>query len=267
MGVRELILIAQDSTDYGHDLGLQDGLATLLEELVQAVPDVPWIRVLYAYPGYVTDRLIEVMATQPQILPYLDMPLQHAHPAVLKRMRRPANMAWVRRTLEKMRLAMPELALRTTFIVGYPDETQEEFEALLDFVEEIRFDRVGAFTFSFEPGTESEGLGDPVSPELKQERLDQLMLRQQAISLEINQGFVGQELDVLIEGHDGDISLGRSYRDAPEIDGLVLLEGEVPTGEIVPAQITGAMHYDLTGTVGVSSAKTIHLVPKGASKP
>ena len=248
-GVRELILIAQDSTDYGHDLGMKDGLASLLEQLVQAVPDMDWIRVLYAYPGYVTDRLIEVMATQPQILPYLDMPLQHAHPAALKRMRRPANMAWVHSTLEKMRAAMPDLALRTTFIVGYPGETEQEFEALLDFVQAIRFDRVGAFTFSFEPGTESEALGDPIQADIKEQRLEQLMLLQQDISLEINQGFVGHELKVLVEGHDAGISLGRSYRDAPEIDGLVLLEGEVPAGEIVQARITGAMHYDLTGTV------------------
>ena len=128
-GVRELILIAQDSTDYGHDLGMKDGLATLLEQLAAAVPDIDWVRVLYAYPGYVTDRLIEVMASHDQILPYLDMPLQHAHPAVLKRMRRPANMDWVHSTLEKMRTAMPDLALRTTFIVGYPGETEDEFNS------------------------------------------------------------------------------------------------------------------------------------------
>src|SRR5574341_951338 len=124
MGVRELILIAQDTTDYGYDLGLKDGLAQLLEQLTLAVPELDWIRVMYAYPGYVTDRLIEVMATHPQVLPYLDMPLQHAHPMVLRRMRRPANIEWVHRTLDKMRAAMPELALRTTFIVGYPGETE-----------------------------------------------------------------------------------------------------------------------------------------------
>jgi len=258
-GIRELILIAQDSTDYGHDLGMKDGLASLLEQLVQAVPDIDWIRVLYAYPGYVTDRLIEVMATHAQILPYLDIPLQHAHPAALKRMRRPANIDWVLSTLEKMRAAMPGLALRTTFIVGYPGETEQEFEALLDFVQDIRFDRVGAFTFSFEPGTESEALGDPIPTEVKQQRLEQLMLLQQDISLEINQGYIGHELAVLVEGHDGGISLGRSYRDAPEIDGLVLVEGEVPAGEIVTARITGAMHYDLSGTVGQLSTQVIRL--------
>ncbi|HEY57368.1 MAG TPA: 30S ribosomal protein S12 methylthiotransferase RimO [Anaerolineae bacterium] len=255
-GVEELILIAQDTTDYGHDLGLKDGLAVLLEALLREVPDIPWIRVMYAYPGYVTDRLIEVMATYPQILPYLDMPLQHAHPATLRRMRRPANIEWVYRTLEKMRRAMPDLALRTTFIVGYPGETEEEFQTLLDFIAEMRFDRVGAFQFSFEPGTASEPLGDPIPPEVKQARWERLMALQQGISLEKNQAFVGRVLDVLIEGFDeeANLSIGRSYRDAPEIDGLVLVEGCYPAGQRLPVRVTGAMAYDLTG-VAVSSSQ------------
>ena len=124
-GVREIILIAQDTTDYGHDLGIKNGLANLLEKIVAEVPEIDWLRVLYAYPGYVTDELIEVMASHKQILPYLDIPLQHSHPETLKRMRRPANMDWVYKTLDKMRTAMPDLALRTTFIVGYPGETDE----------------------------------------------------------------------------------------------------------------------------------------------
>jgi ribosomal protein S12 methylthiotransferase len=260
LGVREIVLIAQDTTDYGHDLGLKDGLARLLADLVRAAPQVDWLRVMYAYPGYVTDRLIAVMAEHPQILPYLDMPLQHAHPATLQRMRRPANMDWVRRTLEKMRLALPSLALRTTFIVGYPGETEAEFQALLDFVQEIRFDRVGAFQFSFEAGTASEPLGDPLPAEVKQERHDRLMSLQQSISLEINQSWVGKTLNVLVEGQgvleeeDGSseeqlpISVGRSFRDAPEIDGVVLIEGEAPIGEIVPVRINGAMAYDLSGS-------------------
>ncbi len=246
-GVRELILIAQDTTDYGHDLGLKEGLATLLEDLAHAAPAIDWIRVLYAYPGYVTDRLIEVMATQERILPYLDMPLQHAHPATLRRMRRPANMDWVHRTLEKMRSAMPDLALRTTFIVGYPGETEQEFQALLDFVAEVRFDRVGVFTYSFEPGTASEPLGDPVPAEVKEERRERLMALQQRISLEKNQALVGRTLQVLVEGHGDGLSLGRSYRDAPEIDGMVIVEGEIAAGEMIPVRITGALPYDLTG--------------------
>ena len=228
---------------------MKDGLAKLLEKLTVAVPDVEWIRILYAYPGYITDRLIDVMASHPQILSYMDMPLQHAHPDVLRRMRRPANLDWVHHTLEKMRAAMPDLALRTTFIVGFPGETEAEFQTLLDFVEEIRFDRVGTFQFSFEPGTASEPLGDPIPPEVKEERYDRLMDLQQRISLERNQMFVGKTLDVLFEGQGDGISLGRSYRDAPEIDGLVIVEGNAPMGELLPVRITGAMAYDLSGVL------------------
>ncbi|OFX10632.1 MAG: hypothetical protein A3J86_00600 [Anaerolinea sp. RIFOXYB12_FULL_60_12] len=146
-----------------------------------------------------------------------------------------------------MRAAMPQIAIRTTFIVGYPGETEEEFRALEDFVREIRFDRAGAFPFSFEPGTTSEPLGDPVPPEVKQERYDRLMELQQNISLQVNQSYVGKTLDVLVEGYGDGLSIGRSYRDAPEIDGMVLVEGKAKVGEIVPVKITGAMVYDLTG--------------------
>jgi ribosomal protein S12 methylthiotransferase len=246
-GVRELVLIAQDTTDYGHDLGMKDGLATLLEELTDAVPDMDWIRVMYAFPGYVSDRLIEVMASRRQILPYLDMPLQHADPHTLKRMKRPSNIDWVRKTIAKMRKAMPALAIRTTFIVGYPGETDEEFQMLLDFIREMRFDRIGAFKFSFEPGTACEVLDDPVPGEVKDARLDQLMTLQQNISLQINQSYIGKTLDVLVEGYDKGLTIGRSYRDAPEIDGLVLVEGQAQIGEIVPVTINGAMPYDLSG--------------------
>lgn len=252
VGVRELVLIAQDTTDYGHDLGMKDGLAILLERLSAEVPEVDWIRVMYAFPGYVTDRLIEVMSTRDRIVPYLDMPLQHAHPRTLYRMRRPSNVDWVHRTLRKMREALPDLAIRTTFIVGYPGETDEEFETLLDFVKEIRFDRVGAFKFSFEPGTTSEPLGDPVPTDVKQERYDRLMQLQQGISLQINQALVGRTLGVLVEGRDKKISIGRSYRDAPEIDGLVFIEGNARVGEMVPVKITGAMAYDLSGVIAPS---------------
>lgn len=245
VGVREIILIAQDTTDYGHDLGIQDGLAYLLKRLTEETPNIPWLRVMYAYPGYVTDRLIEVMASEPQVLHYLDMPLQHAHPMVLRRMRRPANLEWVFRTLEKMRTAMPDLALRTTFIVGYPGETEEEFQALLDFVAAVRFDHLGVFTFSFEPGTASEPLGDPIPQPLKEERKAQVMELQQSIALEKNQSLVGKELDVLVEGTADGLLVGRSYRDAPEVDGLVIVEGVAPVGEILPVRVTGAMTHDL----------------------
>jgi ribosomal protein S12 methylthiotransferase len=257
-GVRELVLIAQDTTDYGHDLGMKEGLATLLEELTEAVPDMDWIRIMYAFPGYVTDRLVEVMASRPQVLPYLDMPLQHGHPMTLRRMRRPANVDWVHRILAKMRAAMPTLAVRSTFIVGYPGETDEEFETLMQFIEELRFDRVGAFQFSFEPGTTSDRLGDPVPAEVKQDRYDRLMTLQQGISLQLNQAQVGRRLDVLIEGRDRTLGIGRSYRDAPEIDGLVFVEGEARVGDLIPVRITGAMPYDLTA-VPLSAQRPIQI--------
>ncbi len=245
-GVKEVLLIAQDTTDYGHDLGIKDGLAHLLELITTEVPEIPWIRVLYAYPGYVTDKLMQVMAEKPQVVPYLDMPLQHAHPMTLRRMRRPANMDWVYKTLEKMRATIPGLALRTTFIVGYPGETEEEFRTLLDFIEEIRFDHLGAFTFSFEPGTASEPLGDPIPAEVKEERMQRLVAVQERISLARNQSFVGQVQQVLVEGYNDGITVGRAYHDAPEIDGLVFIEGEAEVGSLVQAQITGAMVHDLT---------------------
>ncbi len=247
LGVKEIILISQDTTDYGHDLGLKDGLAFLLERILAVTPGVPWIRILYAYPGYVTPRLMEVMAREERILPYLDMPLQHGHREVLKRMRRPANVEWVYETIGRLRQWMPDIAIRTTFIVGYPGETEEEFEALLQFVRDLRFDRVGAFTYSYEVGTPSALLPDQIAEEVKQARYERLMEAQQPISHQRNQEFVGRTLDVLVEGYDNGLSIGRSYRDAPEIDGLVIVEGRLPVGEIVPVRITGAMAYDLIG--------------------
>lgn len=251
MGVQEMILIAQDTTDYGHDFGLRDGLPVLLDQLLHKT-SIPWIRVMYAFPGYVTDRLIETMAANPRILPYLDMPLQHAHPDMLKRMHRPANMDWVHKTVAKMRAAIPHLALRSTFIVGYPGETEAEFQTLLDFLREIKLDRAGAFTFSFEEGTASEPLGDPIPPEVKEDRYRQFMLTQEKISLAKNQSFIGKTLDVLVEGKNNGVSLGRSYRDAPEIDGYVVIEGSAPQGQIVPVLIGGAMPHDLSGTLVIS---------------
>lgn len=248
-GIKELILIAQDTTDYGVDLGMKDGLSTLLEALLPKIPQIPWVRILYSYPGYVTDRLIGLMASSKQILPYFDIPLQHASPDVLKRMKRPADMDWVRRTIEKMRKAIPSLAIRTTFIVGYPGETDAEFNMLLDFMREIQFDHVGAFPFSFEPGTSSEPLGDTVPETIKQARMQELMSLQESISLMRNQAWIGKHLTVLIEGQGDGISVGRSFRDAPEIDGLVIVENEIKVGSLVPVLINGAMTHDLTGSL------------------
>ncbi len=268
MGVRELILIAQDSTDYGYDLGLKDGLAHLLDAIVAAAPDIPWIRIMYAYPGYVTPRLMETMARHPQVLPYLDIPLQHGDREVLKRMKRPAKVEWVYETLGRLRELVPEIAVRTTFIVGYPGETDAEFESLMQFVRDLQFDRVGAFKYSYEIGTPSATLPNQVPDDIKQDRWERLMELQQGISLARNQALVGRTLDILVEGHgvsedeDGQatgetLSLGRSYRDAPEIDGYVIVEGELPVGEIVPVRVTGATTYDLLATADLTPPQVI----------
>lgn len=246
-GVREIVLIAQDTTDYGRDLGLRDGLALLIEEILTAVPDLHWLRLMYAYPGAVTPHLIETMAHHPQVCHYLDLPLQHGHPGVLKRMRRPANVDRVRRQIEALRAAMPDVALRTTFIVGFPGETEEEFGELEAFAHEMSFDKVGVFTYSHEEGTAAAALPDDVSPQVKQERYERLMALQQGISLARNQEQVGRHLEVLLEGAGDGLSLGRTYRDAPEIDGLVILREELPVGEMVEVRIVGAMEYDLVG--------------------
>ena len=261
-GIKELLLIAQDSTDYGTDLGMKDGLAQLLDAITAAAPQIPWLRIMYAYPGYVTPRLMETMAKHPQILPYLDIPLQHGHRETLKRMKRPAKVEWVYQTIQRLRRMMPALAVRTTFIVGYPGETDEEFEGLLQMVRDLEFDRVGAFQYSYELGTPSAALPNQVDDAVKQARYEQLMELQQSISLRKNQTFIGKTLDVLVEGHgesdDGAaVSLGRSYRDAPEIDGYVFVEGELPLGEIVPVRISGATTYDLLAEIERSAPTVI----------
>jgi ribosomal protein S12 methylthiotransferase len=246
-GAKEIILIAQDTTAYGRDRGERDALPTLMEAILTAAPDLQWLRLMYAYPQHVTPRLIEVMARHPRICHYLDMPLQHGHPEVLRRMNRPHYVDAVRRLVADLREAMPDIALRTSLIVGYPGETEEEFSALLDFVVEMAFDRVGVFTYSPEAGTKAAELPCQVPTKVKEERYALLMELQQGISLVRNQQVVGQVLEVLVEGQSEGLSVGRSYRDAPEIDGLVLVEGELPVGEMVPVRITGAMEYDLVG--------------------
>ncbi|MFZ5917967.1 MAG: 30S ribosomal protein S12 methylthiotransferase RimO [Chloroflexota bacterium] len=248
-GVQEIVLIAQDTTDYGHDLGLRDGLAALVDGILAAAPDLHWLRLMYAYPGAVTPRLIETMARWPQVCHYLDLPLQHSHPDVLKRMRRPADVERVQRQIEALRQAMPDLALRTTFIVGFPGETEAEFADVELFVREMGFDKVGVFTYSHEQGTAAADRADDVPPPVKQERYERLMALQQGISLARNQEQVGRRLEVLLEGAGDGLSLGRSYRDAPEIDGLVLIQEELPVGEMVRVRIVGAMAYDLVGVL------------------
>jgi len=243
-GVKEIILIAQDTTAYGYDWGQRDQLAGLLEKICAEVPDLAWLRLMYAFPGRVTPRLIETMARQPQVVHYLDMPLQHGHPAVLARMRRPSDSV-ARRTVHELRAVMPDIAIRTGFIVGYPGETEAEFQGLLDFVEALQFDKVGVFTFCPEAGTPAAELPDQIPEEIKQARRARVMELQQRISLKKNRKFIGQKMDVLVEGAGDGISVGRTYRDAPEVDGMVIFQCEFPVGEMVRARITGAMEYDL----------------------
>ena len=257
-GVKEIILIAQDITGYGRDLNLQDGLSRLLEAILIAVPDVPWLRLMYTFPGYVTESLIQLMASEPQILPYLDMPLQHADPNILHSMRRPNNITQVQKTLANIRSKVANATLRSTFIVGYPGEDDQAFQNLLNFIKEVEFDHLGAFTYSFEPGTPAEPLGDPIPEQTKVERLEVLMQQQAEISLKRNQRFIGQTLDVLIEGIDEEnqIAIGRSFRDAPEIDGLVVIEGIAPIGEMTSVRIHSAITHDLIGEI--AQAPPIH---------
>ncbi len=244
-GVKEIILIGQDTTAYGRDRSEQDGLPSLMEEMLRAAPELHWLRLMYAYPGHVNQRLIDVMATHPQICHYLDLPLQHGHPDTLRRMRRPHNVEKLLNWIESFRAAMPDAALRTTFIVGYPGETEAEFQGLLDFMQTVQFDRVGIFTFSREPGTPAYDLPDQVPEVVKQERYERAMELQQTISLDKNQSQIGRRLEALVDGAGDGVSIARSYRDAPEIDGFVIVEQEWPVGEMVPVLVTGAMSYDL----------------------
>lgn len=248
-GIKEIILIAQDTTDYGHDLGMHDGLTTLLEELLKVVPYIPWVRIMYAFPGYISNHFIALMKDEPQILPYLDLPLQHADPNILRSMQRPSNIDRVLDTLSIMRESITNLALRTTMIVGYPGETKRAFNRLINFIKAVEFDHLGAFSYSFERGSPAEPLGDPIPDNTKEDRRADLMQIQEKISLKRNRAFIGKTLDVLIEGVDPEnsISIGRSYRDAPEIDGLVFVEGIAPIGEIVKVDISDAITHDLIG--------------------
>jgi ribosomal protein S12 methylthiotransferase len=246
-GVKEIILIAQDTGAYGLDLGHESALPSLINDVVAAAPELGWLRLMYTYPQRITASLIEAMASLPQVLHYVDMPLQHAHPQVLRRMNRPHDLSRVRAVIANLRRAMPDVALRTSFIVGYPGETEEEFQTLLDFMGEIAFDRVGVFAFSQEDGTQAALLPGQIQEEIKAERYDRAMELQQVISLARNQEFIGQQLEILIEGAGDNISVGRSYRDAPEVDGMVIVQGELPTNHFASVRITEALEYDLVG--------------------
>ena len=249
-GVLEIILVGQDTTAYGLDLGERDGLPTLLRRIVETVPDLPWLRVLYLYPQRITDRLIRTISDLRQICRYLDIPLQHTHPATLRRMGRPQND--VVGLVSRLRDAIPDVAVRTTFIVGFPGETEDEHRHLLQTIEKVGFDRVGVFTFSPQKGTRAAKLPGRVSEVTKQRRWREAMEVAQKVSLSKNRGLVGRELEVLVEGEgegrDGNrIMAGRSYRDAPEVDGLVFFSGDAERGKLVKVRVTGAMEYDLVG--------------------
>ena len=251
-GARELVLVAQDSTAYAAEWGDPDGPARLLERLAAEVPAARWLRLMYAYPGFVTPSLIEAMASIPQVCNYLDIPLQHASVETLRRMKRPHNMRMVRETLERLRAAMPDIAIRTTFIVGFPGETKAEFNELLDFCREARFDRAGAFTYSPQPGTPAAELGGQLPERVKQRRYRRLMSVLEQIAAERSAEQVGRELELLVESEPGQttedgapVFAGRSYREAPEVDGLVFCDGVASPGSMPTVRITQALGHDL----------------------
>lgn len=250
-GVREVNLIAQDLTAYGRDLEPRTSLAALLHRLA-SIDGLRWIRLLYCYPNFVTDELLAAIASLGKVVKYIDMPLQHADDAVLREMKRERSADALRSLLDRVRAAIPTVALRTSFIVGFPGETDAAFAGLVDFVREQRFDRVGVFTYSREENTAACGLAGQVSEKLKRRRRAELMEVAAEISLQKNRDLVGCELKVMVEG----AAPGRATRlrartsaQAPEIDGMVLLSGEAEPGEIVRARIERASTYDLHGRI------------------
>ncbi|MBL8796708.1 MAG: 30S ribosomal protein S12 methylthiotransferase RimO [Planctomycetia bacterium] len=247
-GVRELIIVAQDTTYYGLDLYGKVRLAELLRELEQ-VEGIDWIRILYAYPIHFTDELLDTLAGSKKIVHYLDMPLQHINDRMLKRMQRRVNRRETEDLLGRLRQAIPDLVLRTTFIVGFPGETEAEFAELSEFVEKTRFERVGVFPYSFEPGTPATRLEGHLAEEVKLERRNRLMEVQQSAAFDWGRQQVGRELDVIVDGPDPEVPnhwLGRGYADAPDIDGVVRVKGKgLQPGDLVRVKVTAADGYDL----------------------
>lgn len=253
-GAREVVLVAQDTIRYGADLGIKNGLPALLESISETVPNLPWVRLLYIYPTVLTLKMVDVMAEHDALLPYLDMPLQHADRDVLRSMNRPSDPDMTRRLIDHARNKLPDLTMRTTLIVGYPGETDAQFETLLRFVEAEQFDHVGVFTYSPEEGTKAATLGNPVEAHVAEERRGRIMEAQQGISLRKNQSLVGSTLQVLIEG-TGEVeddhgqveplAVGRARRHAPEVDGLVFIPGSHKIGELIDVRIDDASPYDL----------------------
>ncbi len=247
-GVKELNIVAQDTTYYGLDLYGETRLAELLKEL-EEVDGIEWIRLLYLYPIFFTDQLIDTIASSRKIIPYLDMPLQHINDQMLKRMQRRVNRAQTVELLGKLRERIPNLVMRTTFIVGFPGETDEQFAELKDFVEESRFERMGVFTYSLEPGTPAVKLEGHLPEEVKELRREELMALQQDIAFEFGDSLIGYELDAILdEPLEEGLWLGRTYADAPEIDGNIIVSGEgLELGQFVPVEIIARDGYDWIG--------------------
>ncbi|MFH5183242.1 30S ribosomal protein S12 methylthiotransferase RimO [Paenibacillus sp. TAB 01] len=250
-GVREISLIAQDSTNYGTDL--YDGfmLPALLNK-VSEVEGIEWVRLHYAYPGFFTDELIDTIASNPKVCKYVDMPLQHSEDSILKRMRRPGRQQDARALIEKIRARIPNVSLRTSLIVGFPGETEEDFENLKQFIRDVEFDRLGVFSYSQEQDTPASRLPNQVPDDVKEYRANTLMEIQREISNLRNGHRIGETVDVLIEKYDGrnDIYVGRSQYDAPEIDGEVFVKGsELKIGEVTKVRITHSFEFDLSGEV------------------
>ena len=250
-GAREIVLVAQDSTAYGAEWGDANGLARLIERLA-GESGADWLRLMYAYPGFVTPSLVDVMANTPQVCRYLDIPLQHGSPTVLRRMKRPHNMSMVRGTLDRLRQAMPDIAIRTTFIVGFPGETDAEFQELLQFASDAEFDRAGAFVYSPQDGTPAADMSNQISENLKQRRHEQLMTLLADVSARKNARQVGRRMTMLVESEPGQttddgesIIAGRTYREAAEVDGLVFALGESDPGDFRTVEIVEAMGHDL----------------------
>lgn len=247
-GVRELVLVAQDTTFYGLDTGSQPQLAELLRRL-QAIEGLSWIRLMYLYPAHITDELIDVIASGNKILPYLDMPLQHISDEVLRRMRRRVGRDETEQLLDRLRGRIDSLVLRTTLMTGFPGETEEQFEELLDFVHRRRFERLGVFAYCDEQGTPAAELDEHLPEEVKQARRDRLMAAQQEVAFAWNASQVGRQMDVMIDcciSAEENAYVGRGYADAPEVDGQVYVTGEnLSPGQIVPCEIVAVQGYDL----------------------
>lgn len=251
-GVKELILVAQETTLYGADLYGEKKLPALLREL-SAIPGLFWIRILYCYPEEITEELIEEIAQNPKVCHYLDIPIQHASDAVLKRMGRKTTQENLRETVETLRERIPDICLRTTLITGFPGETREDFEELYNFADEMEFDRLGVFTYSQEEDTPAAAMPDQVEEEVKEARREELMELQQEISMEKTRDLIGTVLTVMVEGKvaDEDTYVTRTYRDAPGVDGYLFLNTSATliTGDLVKAVVTDANEYDLIGEI------------------